>query len=1101
MYGMRKSENTRYGDFESSRIWRESSSRRRRCLASVVGILLLNPSIGRSTAWEDEEIREGFHAETNLSGGESQSYKLLVEEGDYIDAVIQQKGIDVVVALVDPNGDTVTEVDSPNGSYGPEQLMAVTRVAGSHRLNVRALTPGQSGQYELKIEAMRQPTRKDLGSLSAYILTREARQLRLQNTASSLQAASAKYREILEICRDLEDLSCLADSYNELGISQAALGKRKDAITSYQQALSVWEKAGDRQGQATALTSLGATFESIGDPKRALEFYNRALPLIRETHNLRSEAVLLNNVGWVYHVLGNPRLALETLEQALQIRRQTANLRGEAITLLNLAVVHENVGEIEKSILSNSKALEISTKTGDKKTEAIALNNLGSNYLSIGESQIALDLFTKSLQLAREMQDTERAETSLSNIGVIYGSLREAEKALSAYEEALKLSRDINDRRGEATTLHNMGRIHEENDRPEQALRAYEQALNIWIDVGYRLGEAMTLLRLGKLKERVGELETASEIYLKALALQQRIGDKANEAQTRFAMSKLARQRSDLSGSVSQIQNALRLIEELRAGAGPGQLRASFLASKRDYYGFYIDLLMELDRLEPRTAHALKAFEVSERAKGRSLLDILSEAGGKIRRGADPELLEHEESLQRAISLAAREQENTPQREISSGESDLSSKELDGLLRDLETVRAEIRARSPKYAALTQPEPLRAEEIQALLEQGDLLLSYFLGEERSFVWAVTRSSLTAHEIPRREEIESAAKELHDLLSQSDKRLARRPTEQAANRLADMILAPVRKLLGKNRLVIVADGALHYIPFAALPDPARPGQPLVVEHEIVNLPSASVLALLRKETGQRAPAPREVAILADPVFRLNDPRVRPQTASLSAEPPAEPGIVLRAAKDVGLDGFPRLRYTREEADAIASLVEPGQVLKALDFDASKETATSADLSRYRILHFATHGLLDTRRPELSGLVLSLVDRQGRPRDGFLRLHEIYNLDLPADLVVLSGCETALGKEVRGEGLMAITRGFMYAGSPAVVASLWQIDDRSTGELMKRFYRGMVKEGLSAPAALRKAQVSLWKDKPTEPPYFWAGFVFQGDWESSSVFSRD
>jgi CHAT domain-containing protein len=303
------------------------------------------------------------------------------------------------------------------------------------------------------------------------------------------------------------------------------------------------------------------------------------------------------------------------------------------------------------------------------------------------------------------------------------------------------------------------------------------------------------------------------------------------------------------------------------------------------------------------------------------------------------------------------------------------------------------------------------------------------------------------------------------------------------------------------LVIVADGALHYVPFAALPDPARPGQPLVVEHEIVNLPSASVLALLRKETGQRAPAPREVAILADPVFRLNDPRVHPQTAALSGEPLAEEtGVVLRAAKDVGLDGFPRLRYTREEADAIASLVEPGQALKALDFDASKETATSGDLSRYRILHFATHGLLDTKRPELSGLVLSLVDPQGKPRDGFLRLHEIYNLDLPADLVVLSGCETALGKEVRGEGLMALTRGFMYAGSPAVVASLWQIDDRSTGELMKRFYRGMLQQGLSAPAALRKAQVSLWKDKPTEPPYFWAGFVFQGDWESSSTFTR-
>jgi CHAT domain-containing protein len=194
----------------------------------------------------------------------------------------------------------------------------------------------------------------------------------------------------------------------------------------------------------------------------------------------------------------------------------------------------------------------------------------------------------------------------------------------------------------------------------------------------------------------------------------------------------------------------------------------------------------------------------------------------------------------------------------------------------------------------------------------------------------------------------------------------------------------------------------------------------------------------------------------------------------------------------LDSFVRLRFSRQEAEAIAAFAPEKNRLTALDFVASYETAQSADLSQYRIVHFATHGLLNSQRPELSGIVLSLVDERGRAQDGFLRLHEIYNLKLNADLVVLSACQTALGKEVRGEGLMGLTRGFMYAGAPRVVASLWRVDDRATAELMKRFYRGMLKDGLPAAAALRAAQVSMLKEIRWSAPYYWAAFTLQGDW---------
>jgi CHAT domain-containing protein len=308
---------------------------------------------------------------------------------------------------------------------------------------------------------------------------------------------------------------------------------------------------------------------------------------------------------------------------------------------------------------------------------------------------------------------------------------------------------------------------------------------------------------------------------------------------------------------------------------------------------------------------------------------------------------------------------------------------------------------------------------------------------------------------------------------------------------------------------VADGALQYVPFGALYSPriegagatAGPGIPLIVDHEIVSLPSASVLAVQRQELTGRERAARLVAVLADPVLQSTDPRVK-RAAGDRRPPGAEPATGIdatgpvtdleRSATEIDTTNLERLRFAREEAETIVALVRPGQSLKALDFDASRATVTGGELERYQIVHFATHGILDSQHPALSGVVLSLVDPEGNPQDGFLRAHEIYNLKLRAELVVLSACRTALGKDVKGEGLIGLVRGFMYAGAARVVASLWDVRDEATAILMKRFYEGMLKNGLKPAAALRSAQVSLWKEKRWEAPYYWAGFVIQGEW---------
>jgi CHAT domain-containing protein len=479
-----------------------------------------------------------------------------------------------------------------------------------------------------------------------------------------------------------------------------------------------------------------------------------------------------------------------------------------------------------------------------------------------------------------------------------------------------------------------------------------------------------------------------------------------------------------------------------------------------------------------------------------------------------------------AAQFALLSRKHTP------AQAEAAAKEIAYLTSQYEEVKAQIRARSPRYADLTQPQPLGLAEIQRqVLDPDTLLLEYSLGDDASYLFAVSQTSITWRQLPKRAEIEAEARRVRELLTAPQQRPgdteakyqarikeARERYWTQAAELSQMLLGPVASQLGKKRLAIVADGALQYIPFAALPAPS-PGndggrnsgaepQPLFVEHEIVSLPSASTLATLRRETDGRKSAAKSLAVLADPVFTDDDTRVRWDVSKAGAKEKTrsadsvetERGFLqmTRSGRETGVTGaegaFGRLLSTRREAAAISALVPERERLQALDFEASRTTALRPELGEYRIVHFATHGMLNNVHPELSGLVLSLVDKDGRQQDGFLRLQDIYNLKLPAELVVLSACQTGLGKEVKGEGLVGLTRGFMYAGAPRVVASLWKVDDRATSELMKRFYQGMLgPEALRPAGALRQAQLSIWKQKQWREPYYWAAFVLQGEWK--------
>jgi CHAT domain-containing protein/tetratricopeptide (TPR) repeat protein len=664
----------------------------------------------------------------------------------------------------------------------------------------------------------------------------------------------------------------------------------------------------------------------------------------------------------------------------------------------------------------------------------------------------------------------------------------------------------------------------------QQALDYFNRALPIRESVHDRRGLAYTLSYMGDAYLGLGDREQARDCFQRALTLSQQASAPSIEATTLLGMARLEEGLGNLSESQVQIEKCLGIIEQLRGNIKNRDLKRAYLSTVQPAYEFYIDLLMAREKQTSNQGYSSKALEAAERDRARTLLDVLSDAQVDIRRDVDPKLLDRERILQRQIQEKSDEEFRLKGREHTVKQLADAQHQLESLLVEHDAIQGEIRASSPKYAALPQPQPLGVSEIQGLLDPGTLLLEYSLGTSHSFVWAVTHTTVSSFALPGRSEIEPAAKRLYACLARR-KGATGEATEsggtevaggvagckQAAKQLSAWLLEPVSGLAEAKRLVIVADGVLQYIPFGVLSDPAAPNNRthsehvavLLDSHEIVNLPSASVLSVIRHEDEGRAPTAKLVAVLADPVVDSADPRVNGggkvhasaagvQRArvddTLSVDPPTSQ--MSRSASDVrpskDILRFERLPFTREEAASIIAMADANSGLEALDFRASRATATDAALAQYRMIHFATHGLLDSEHPELSGLVFSLVDQSGRPMNGFLDLEDIYNLKLNADLVVLSACETGLGKDIKGEGLVGLTRGFMYAGTSRVVASLWKVDDVATAELMKRFYRFMLQDRLAPAAALREAQLRMATQKRWADPYYWAGFVIQGEW---------
>ena len=1011
-------------------------------------------------------------------------------------------------------------------------------------------------------------------------LIQEGRQLSKQGNAESSKQAISKWKQALELLQQLGELkSSQSVLLYSIGNTYSNLGEKQQALKYYNQALSLARKIKDKFAEASILNNIAAIHDDLGDKQQALKVYNQALLLSREIEDKGGEATNLNNIGGIHNQLGEKQQALKLYKQALTIIRQIGgDKRWEAGSLNNIGQIYASLGEKQQALEYYKQALSISEEILDKNGQAITLNNIAAVYSSLGKKRQALTYYEQVLPLLETLGYRREKAIALHNIGSIHLDLGEKQQALKLLNQALLLSREVENKNVEAATLNAIGEIYNLLGDNQQALKFYNQALTLRRKIEDKSGEAVTLNNIGSVYSYSGENRKALEFFDRALILKREVEDKSGEAKTLHNMARTYRDKGNLQQALTNSKAAVDIIENLRTKVDSNELRTSYFATVQDIYKLHIDILMQLHKQNPSQGYDAQALHASEKSRARGLLELLTEANADIRKGVNPELVAEEKRLQQLINskeklrLDILSDKNKSNDLISKAAVQRFKKQVQNHINELNQLRAKIKTTNPKYGNLKYPEPLNLPKIQQQLDKDTVLLQYSLGEKRSYLWKVTPDSLDSYELPKSEQIETAANNLRKLLQDpSTQSRSTEETGKAATELSKLILAPVANKLGKKRLVIVGDDALQYIPFAALADlnsqPARDSkslansesplqrtkdlliskknipkllpsvrfnglqlldwglqpqvgkmlakslksekftqqiiaqtsnpspqknsnyQPLLINHEIVHLPSASTIDILRKETAQRPIAPKTLAILADPVFCKD---YQPASGK-SCNSNNIDDIDVETYRSIDFDKINSLPNTRKEAEAILKLVSPENSLKAFDFDANYNWVTQKQLRNYRYLHFATHGFVDTENPQLSGIVLSLFDKQGNPQNSsFLRSHELFNLDFPAELVVLSACQTGLGKEVKGEGLVGLTRGLMYAGAERVVLSLWNVKDDATSLLMRQFYQEMLQQGKTPATALREAQIKMWQTQEWRNPYYWAAFTIQGEW---------
>ena len=1023
-------------------------------------------------------------------------HRIELQAGEFLRATLVQEGANVLVRTVSAAG-VPRDVDLSESGRGREPASLLADLPGTYAFEVELPEDGRGpGFYSVAFEAVRPATALDrewmvaewaLGAGGVTMGPRAADTRRgMPHYRTNPMNAAVWFREAQQIIDTRPETCWRAEVWTHLALMRTWAQEMRAGSDEFFRLLDLWQECGDEWKFTETLLYTGRWYHVTGRYEEAASVFDLGLRLVRERDDDFYLALqFLVALGTTRGMLGETRESIALHEEALPLLRRIGHRQGESVVLEGLANSYHRRGDLQRAAELALAAASLKLAIDDRANAATTLTKVAQIHDALGDPEAALRYYDQAAAIMSEFDEGLRVSSAVvlaASAGVLVqlGRRREAVERLLDLIHRFERNPEVPSLlASEVPTRSALARLYADESSWDDALPHVERA----VARVERAGDRHTKAALLELRGRIGlgrDDRSAARADLEAsLELRRAIGDRVGEVASHYQLSRLHVAEGDRAAARARLEDARRVAKDQRTLIVSPALRATWAATVRNVDEAYVDLLSS----EPGRQDDV-AFDASEGAHARTLLEMLGESRLPLGEGADAALVERERELRARLT----ERLDRQMRASEDANASLASE-----IRELESehhrARAAVRAAHPRYGAFADPEPLRLAGVQReLLDQDTTLVEYFLGRDRSHAWVVTRDSLRSYELPPRARIDQAVAELRQPLEHRS--ASARQAERSLRALAKLVVDPLAGDLRGRRLVVVPDGSLHRVPFAALTDGT--GVALLARYEVVNAPSASVVALQRKELRDRPRAPRAVAVLADPVYDGRDERLGTGRA------PAAHGREARLERVTRAFGFrdgrlPRLPFTRREARGILDVAPSGSSRLALDFGASLAAVRDPELGSYRYLHFATHGLLNDALPELSGIVLSLVDASGREQAGLLTAPEVMDLDLAADLVVLSSCRSALGREVSGEGLLGLTRAFMHAGAPRVVASLWPVDDLATSELMKRFYRGMLgPDHLPPAAALRRAQQELRRQPQWRSPYYWAGFQLLGDW---------
>lgn len=965
-----------------------------------------------------------------------------------------------------------------------------------------------------------------------------------------MQKAIEKYQQVLSILKTQDDQKSLADVTSKLGVAYRELGKYDDALKALNEALEIHDKIGDQLGSGSDLNALaymdsltgkydegislgekalavhqnihnkngimgslnaiarcywrkneyekaieyvnhsldiateindkfgtaqnlnllGAINWEQGNYARALEFYKKALPIAEQFKNKSRLGSILGNIGLVYWNQGDLDQAFEYLNQGLEIDRGTGNLHKVGIDLYNIGAVEGERDNYEKKKEKLLEAIELAKQINDKNLLAVCLHSLGSYNLSIGNYDSAEQYYVKAAQIAEELGDKRTLAYSLSSMGELH--LRNGDYAgyLNYNEKALKIFEEIGEKRGICAALNSIGEAHLKLGNLDQSLIFFQKALSIGESIGSKYEQCDSYLGIGSVYYVKRKMNDAAVALSRSVELSQQMKSRILLWQAMYKRGLVSRDSGKNEEALQFWEQAIETVEKGRNEIKVTEERTTYLVRKLDIYDDLIHLLIATQKMPD-------AFHYVQRAKARSFLDTLTEARidpeGRIDSATQLEKKKIVAELVKTETQIRDEYETEKIDEAKVKELKTKRNELDTEYNDL---LSKIRKQNPRFANLQYPQPLRLTEAQAIIDEQSVLLEYFLGKNSSFLFAITRTDFHVFKIPSEQKLAAQVNLIHDVLQKPDPHLelsekAHTTYAGVSSLLYEELIAPAQnELTGKHRIIIAPDGILNYLPFECLLTRRTKSGTidfsklpyLTRDYEIQYIPSVSVLKALGAHRYEEYKEQDDLIAFADPVY--------------AAERSWNKSVVTA------------LPNSRIEVERIARLFPKNKINLFFGKDASETNIKRNDLTSYRRFHFAGHSVIDEERPQFSALLLS--DEARDKEDGNLTMLEIFDLKLKADLVVLSSCNSALGKEIRGEGMTGLSRAFLSIGAASVLVTLWDVNDRSTADLVSDFYSYMA-SGSSKVTALREARLKMIRTGKYSHPYYWAAFALIGE----------